>query len=160
MACCHKNYDVYFQQSLHPKDIPSEGYRNKTALPHIDHDYSDFLDLGLQDVDWTDRMQITRSEINAFFEAESLKVQKEAAEWSTIPKTDECKQVSVLQSELHTFIAHAPTVSLEVLFGPTSVTKDFLIEEINGNFEHWKNAGDHSFVVVDLRWTNIVLSKA
>ncbi len=69
---------------------------------------------------------------------------------------DECKDIVVLNTELHTSIVPSPSVCLEVMYGPTELSKSQIVREINDNFEHWQNAGDHSFIVVDLKLKELV----
>jgi len=134
---------------------PKEGHRNETPKPRIEDNY---VSLGLMDVLWTGRMQVTRKEINAFVKSQRKTIQKEAAEWFTIPPLENCKVV-VTRAKLHTSIAHTPTVAVDVLYGPTVLSKYHLTREINENFEHWENAGDHAFLVADLVWTKVELDE-
>ncbi len=91
-------------------------------------------------------MRETRKEINAFLKSQKTTTEKEASAWFTVPKMDECKIIVVLNKELHTSIAHSPSVCLEVMYGPTELSKSKIVREINDNFEHRQNAGDHSFI--------------
>lgn len=147
------NYDSYhgpYFKSENKRDL-EEGYRNETQKPSIDDE--GYLDLMLDEVDWTDRMRITRDEINTYINSECEKIFKVVKGWFIYDEDDDYKDpVSIEKEILVLSHAHTPALHLTILYGPTKHSIASLTKIINEAFEHWSDAGDQAFTIVSMRW--------
>lgn len=132
-----------------------EGYRNNTPKPYIEDNY---LNLMLHEVDWMDRMQKTRNEINQYLYSKSEDIFNVLRDWFIYEDHEYQDEVRIKSMDLNLSVAHAPAIALTIMYGPTQHNNNTLTKIINEAFEHWEDAGDEAFTIVCMQWKEQLLN--